>query len=105
MLCLELFEIGAHFSIQNPKRSYCWRYGPMARLSKTALDLDFDQCRYGLVPAVAFDDPKHLLKIKSLLESAPVYKTSRGLGLGAHARVNISHVWAQSDQGPALGSV
>ena len=69
MLCLELFEVGAHFSIENPKSSYLWQYGPIARLFKIDLDVDFVQCQYGLVLPIAVDHPKQFLKMQELIRT------------------------------------
>ena len=62
MSCVTLFKVGAHFPTENPKSSYLWRYGPIARLSKIGLDVDFDQCRYGLMPPIAAQDPNNFSK-------------------------------------------
>ena len=50
MLCNALQEVGAFYSLENPRSSYLWRYSPISKLLDHAVDVDFDQCAYGLAP-------------------------------------------------------
>ena len=61
MLCLELLKLVPTSPLKILRAP---TFGDIARLSKTAFDVDFGQRRYGLVPPIAVDDPQQLLKKK-----------------------------------------
>lgn len=48
-LCRLLHSNGAYFSIENPKTSRAWQFGPIARLP-SSVDVIIDQCEYNLTP-------------------------------------------------------
>ena len=51
-LCRSLSSVGAFWSIENPKGSYCFLYAPVRDLLllPSVIDVSFDQCMYGLCP-------------------------------------------------------
>ena len=54
--------MGKHFSIENPRFSLLWEFGPVKSLSSLhgVFTVDFDQCAYGLALPGAL--PNHFCK-------------------------------------------
>ena len=50
ILCRRLHEAGKYFSIENPRSSFVWTYGPVEALLEVGFDVFFDQCEYNLRP-------------------------------------------------------
>ena len=50
-LCRLQAAVGNYYSIENPRSSYVWDYKGVTRLKfDGGLDVDFDQCMFGLTP-------------------------------------------------------
>ncbi len=49
LLCRELTNAKRFYSIENPRSSYLWGFGPVQQLDDVGISVDFDQCEYGLV--------------------------------------------------------
>ena len=47
-LCRAQQRAGGFWSIENPKSSLVWGFEPLASLLRFGIDVDFDQCMYGL---------------------------------------------------------
>ena len=61
-LCRDLSSVGAFWSIENPRTSYCFLYEPIRALNDLSgvLDVHFDQCMYGLLaPTSGPSTPQH----------------------------------------------
>ena len=55
---------GGKFSIENPLSSFLWKYPPVDQLSSICVDIDLDQCEYGLRPPHRRRAPYSDLRIK-----------------------------------------
>ena len=49
-MCKIFHKAGCFFSIENPRTSYAWKYGPIHDLLEFGFDVHFDQCMYELLP-------------------------------------------------------
>ena len=45
--CLFLHQLGIHWSVENPRRSYLWELGPFIELQQFARFYDFHACMHG----------------------------------------------------------
>ena len=50
LLCRAQHDMGNFFSIENPRSSFLWKFGPVQELVELFDSVDFDQCMYGLEP-------------------------------------------------------
>ena len=63
-LCWLQHRSGGKFSIENPLSSFLWKYPPVDQLSSICVDVDLDQCEYGLRPPHHRRAPCSDLRIK-----------------------------------------
>ena len=49
-LCWAQHRANGWFSIENPRGSFVWNFGPILELASICIDVDFDMCEYGLLP-------------------------------------------------------
>ena len=85
-LCWLLHVHGGWFSVENPRGSLLWQYGPMRSLSEVAASVDFDQCCYGL-RLVGCETKKFgpfIKKPTRLLTNVPALKKMSMLCKGDH---------------------